>query len=522
MTIQNITQAKNDAQVTTRPPVVVVLGHVDHGKSSLLEAIREDFKITAKESGGITQHIGAYVVEIPAEPKSAEALLKGGQRFITFIDTPGHEAFSAIRSRGAKIADLAVLVVAADEGVKLQTKEAIEQAKKAGLPLVVAFNKMDKPEANLEKARQQLSAEGVVVESYGGKVPEVATSAVLKQGIKELLETILLMAELEELKADGAAPATGVVIESELDSRRGPAATLLVKKGTLRPGAVVATRSSWGKARIVEDFQGQAMEQVPPSFPCLVIGFENAPRVGEEFRVFSTQEEARAFLVPSAASLPQPSQTRPQQETFSELPTLDIIVKADAAGSLEALEQALSAIPQEQVALRFVDTGVGEIAEKDVKTAIGTKARIMGFRTKAQSSAADLAEREKVKIETFEIIYELVQRVRTLMEKNIEPELVKTELGSLKVRAVFLTDKNRQIVGGKVGSGEIRKGSKVEIFRGEEFVGQGKIVNLQKQKKDAGSAKAGEECGLQVESSEHVQEGDTLKSFIQETKQVEL
>ena len=488
--------------LVTRPPVVVVLGHVDHGKSSLLEAIRKDFKIVAKESGGITQHIGAYVATV-------------GDKSITFIDTPGHEAFSAVRARGAKVADLAVLVVAADEGVKPQTKEAIEQIKKAEIPVVVAFSKIDKPDVNLEKIKQQLSSEGIVVESYGGKVPEVATSAVSKQGIQELLETILLMAELEDLKVDSTASAKGIVIESYLDSRRGSAATLLVKEGTLTPGSIVGTKSSFGKARIVEDFEGQAMDKVPPSFPCLVIGFENPPQVGEEFEVFLSEEEARAFLAPASVVVPQ-------QEIASDLPTLDVILKVDVVGSLEVLKQALLLIPQEKVALRFVDAGVGEITETDVKTAVGTKARIIGFRIKTQSSAVNLAERENVRIETFDVIYELIQRVRTLMEKNIEPESIKTELGSLKVLAVFLTNKNRQILGGKVSFGEMRKGNKLEVFRGEDFIGNGKIVNLQKNKKDVGSIKAGEECGLIYEGSERVQEGDILKSFIQEVQQTTL
>jgi translation initiation factor IF-2 len=499
MATPNMTQIKNETTLTARPPVVVILGHVDHGKSSLLEAIYDSFKIVAKEAGGITQHIGAYVAKFEGKP-------------ITFIDTPGHEAFSAVRSRGAKVADIAVLVVAADEGVKSQTKEAIEEAKKAELPMVVAFNKIDKPEANLERVRQQLSEEGVIVESYGGKVPEVATSAVSKQGIQELLETILLIAELEELKANETTLAKGIVIESYLDSKRGAAATLLIKEGTLTPGSFIGTRSSFGKTRIVEDFTGQAMEKVLPSFPCLVIGFENPPQVGEEFEVFLSEEEARAFLTPTNVVLPQ-------LKIAEGLPTLDIILKVDVVGSLEVLEQALLAIPQEKVALRFVDAGVGEITETDVKTAVGTKARIIGFRTKAQASATVLAEREKVRIETFEVIYELIQRVRTLMEKNIEPESIKTELGALKILAVFLTDKQRQILGGKVFSGEIKKGSKLEVFRGEDFIGTGKMVNLQKNKKDVNVVKAGEECGLVYEGSERVEEGDVLKFFIKETQQ---
>jgi len=492
-------QINNETTLVTRPPIVVILGHVDHGKSSLLEAIYDSFKIVAKEAGGITQHIGAYVAEFEGKP-------------ITFIDTPGHEAFSAVRSRGAKVADIAVLVVAADEGVKSQTKEAIEEAKKAELPMVVAFNKIDKPEANLERVRQQLSEEGVIVESYGGKVPEVATSAVSKQGIQELLETILLMAEIEELKASETTLAKGIVIESYLDSKRGAAATLLVKEGTLTQGSFISTKSSFGKTRIVEDFAGEAMKKVPPSFPCLVIGFENPPAVGEEFEVFLSEEEARAFITPTNVALPQ-------LEIAEGLPTLDIILKVDVVGSLEVLEKALLAIPQEKVALRFVDAGVGEITETDIKMAVGTKARIIGFRIKAQSSATALAEREKVKIETFDVIYELIQRVRTLMEKNIEPESIKTELGALKILAVFLTDKQRQILGGKVFSGEIKKGSKLEVFRGEDFIGTGKMVNLQKNKKDVNVVKAGEECGLVYEGSERVEEGDVLKFFIQETQQ---
>ena len=317
MATPNITQVNNDAPIVTRPPVVVILGHVDHGKSSLLEAIYESFKIVAKESGGITQHIGAYVAQFEGKP-------------ITFIDTPGHEAFSALRSRGAKIADIAVLVVAADDGVKSQTKEAIKEVKKAKLPMVVAFNKIDKPEANVERVKQQLSEEGVVVESYGGKVPEVATSAVSKQGIQELLETILLMAELEELKANETTLAKGVVIESYLDSRRGAAATLLVKEGTLTPGSFIGTRSSFGKTRIVEDFEGHAMEKVYPSFPCLVIGFQKPPQVGEEFEVFLSEEDARAFVTPTNIVLPQ-------SEVKEGLPTLDIILKVDVVGSLEVL-----------------------------------------------------------------------------------------------------------------------------------------------------------------------------------------
>ena len=501
ITDQNATQV-NNAKTSTRPPVVVVLGHVDHGKSSLLEAIRKDFHITSKESGGITQHIGAYVVE------------HGGKN-ITFIDTPGHEAFSATRSRGAKVADIAVLVVAADEGVKPQTKEAIQQAEDAGIPLVVALHKVDKPGVQTEKVKQQLAEVGIYLESFGGKVPQVETSAVSKKGITELLDMILLMAELEDLKIDLSKPAEGVVIEAFMDPKRGSAATLLVQEGTLKAGDVAGTSSSFGKARILEDFQGESIEQALPSTPCLVIGFQETPQVGEKFQVFDNEEAAALFVT-------SPSSRILSKSVVEGLPTLDIVLKVDVLGSLEVVQNSLLAIPQEQVALRFVAAGVGEITENDVKTAIGTKARIIGFRTKMNAKAADLAQKEDLSVETFDVIYELVERIRALMEKNIEPETVKKELGVMKVLEVFMTNKNRQIVGGKVATGEIRKGGKISIFRNEEEVGQGKIVNLQKQKQDVGSVKAGEECGILYEGQEKVEVGDTLKTFVVESQQATL
>lgn len=476
-----------------------MLGHVDHGKSSLLEAIKEEFRITAKEAGGITQRIGAYVAEI-------------GGKSITFLDTPGHEAFSAMRSRGAKAADIGVLVVAADDGVQTQTKEAIRQAKEARIPLVVAINKADKPGAEPEKIKQQLAQEEVLVEAFGGQTPCVLTSAVSKQGIQELLEMILLIAEVEDLSADASAPARGLVIEAFLDQKRGPAASLLVLDGTLRAGDIVGTQTAWGKVKILEDSRGISAESALPSFPCLVVGLQGVPGVGEEFHVFSREEDAVKNIVPVVA------QEFHRHKAAEGVPTLDIILKADVQGSLEVVKSVLLKIPQEKIALRFVNESVGEIGESDVRTAAGTKARIIAFRAKSQAGMADLAEREGVVIETFEVIYDLIQRVRDLMEKGMAAETVKRELGSLKVLAVFLADKNRQIVGGRVGSGEILKGSKLEVTRGEQVVGQGKVVNLQKQKKDAGKAIAGEECGILYEGPEKIQQGDILRAFVIETQ----
>ena len=485
-------------RVQTRPPVVVVLGHVDHGKSSLLEAIREDFKITSKESGGITQHMGAYVVEYQGKS-------------ITFLDTPGHEAFSAMRARGANVADIAVLVVAADEGVKPQTKEAIGQAKKAGLPLIVALNKMDKPEANPERVKQELSQEEIFVESFGGKVPCIETSATSKKGISELLEMILLMADLEHKSVDFNKAGEGVVIESSMDPRRGPLATLLVQNGSVKEGDTIGTKSAIGKVRTLQDFQGTPVRAGLPAMPVLVVGFEACPQIGETFGVFESEEAARSQLVIS------PLGRRAQVIVIPPgAKTLDLVLKVDVAGSLEVLVNALLSLPQDNVFVRLVDAGVGVIGDKDVRLAQGTHARIIGFRTQLDPTAGDLAQREGIIIETFDVIYDLIQRVRTWMEQEIVQELVTVEIGALSVLAVFLTEKNRKIIGGKVTEGEVRKRSQMKIFRGEAELGAGKIINLQRDKKDAEAVQKGEECGILYEGSLKIQQGDILKFFIQE------
>jgi translation initiation factor IF-2 len=484
--------------VQTRPPVVVVLGHVDHGKSSLLEAIREDFKITSKESGGITQHMGAYVVEYQGKS-------------ITFLDTPGHEAFSAMRARGAKVADIAVLVVAADEGVKPQTKEAIEQAKKAGLPLIVALNKIDKPEANPERVKQELSQEEIFVESFGGKVPCIETSATSKKGISELLEMILLMADLEHKNIDPDKAGEGVVIESGMDPRRGPLATLLVQNGSVKAGDILGTKSAVGKVRTLQDFQGESLAAGLPAMPVLAVGFETCPQVGETFQTFESEEAARSQLAISPLGRPTQAIVIPQGAK-----TLDLVLKVDVAGSLEVLESALLSLPQEHVFVRLVSTGVGVIGDKDVRLAQGTHARIVGFRTQVDPTAGDLAFREGIVIETFDVIYDLIQKVRTWLEQEIVQELVAVDIGTLSVLAVFRTEKSRQIIGGKVMEGEIRKKSQMKIFRGEAELGTGKIINLQKDKKDTEVAQKGEECGILYEGPVKIQQGDIIKFSIQE------
>lgn len=517
---------KDQKNQISRPPVVVVLGHVDHGKSSILEAIK-DLKITAKESGGITQHIGAYEVEHQ-------------NKKITFIDTPGHEAFSAIRSRGAKVADIAILVVAADEGVKAQTIEAISHAKKAQISIIVSINKTDKPEANPEKVKRELASQDVLVESMGGEIPSVEVSAKTGQGISELLELILLVAEMEDLKTDISKAAEGVIIESYLDNLRGPTATIILQNGILKKGDILGTSSAFGKIRILENFQGEPMEEVFPSMPAIIIGFESVPGLGENFRVFATIDEAKKNIKTTSETLPEKILIEPGTKV------LNLILKVDVLGSLEAIKGILEELPQEKpstkaklvagpvphrpdavgagagVILRIVKGEVGDINESDVKLAKGAKATVVGFRVKVNPIAKNLAIREKIRIKNFDVIYDLVQTVRDSLEKMIEPEIVRTDLGKIKILVVFRTEKNRQIIGGKVIEGKVKKGTMIDVCRNEEKIGKGKIIGLQRDKKDIEEVIKGSECGILYEGNIKIEEGDILEVFYEERRKIEL
>ncbi len=492
---------KEQQNLIPRPPVVVVLGHVDHGKSSILEAIK-DLKITAKESGGITQHIGAYEIEHQ-------------NKKITFIDTPGHEAFSAIRSRGAKVADIAVLVVAADEGVKTQTIEAISHAKKAQIPIIVAINKIDKPGANPEKVKRELANQDILVELIGGKIPSVEVSAKTGKGINDLLELILLVAEMENLKADISKSAEGVIIESYLDALRGPTATLILQNGILRKRDILGTTSACGKIKILEDFQGESIEEVLPSMPSIIIGFESVPGIGENFKTFATLDEAKKNIKIISGTSSEVFSINPDKKV------LNLILKADVLGSLEAIKGVLEVLPQEKVILRIVKGEVGDMNESDIKLAKGGNAAIVGFRVKVSSVAKNLAIREKIKIKTFDVIYELIQAVRQALEKMIEPETVRTDLGKVKILVVFRTEKNRQIIGGKIIEGKIKKGA-VDVYRNEEKIGKGKIIELQRDKKDIEEILKGSECGMLYEGNIKVEEGDILVAYTEERRKIEL
>ncbi len=490
-------------KLISRPPVVVVLGHIDSGKTSLLDKIRKT-KVAEKESGGITQHIGAYQIE------------KDNKK-ITFIDTPGHEAFFQMRSRGAKTADIAVLVIDSTKGVEVQTKEAIDHIKKSQVVPIVAFNKVDRPESDPQKAKGQLEKQGIAVESVGGKIPSVNVSAKTGQGVEELLELILLIADIENFQTDISKPAQGVVIESYLDNRRGPIATLILNEGVLEPGNIVATFSAFGKIKGLENFKGEQISQALPSDPAILLGFNQAPKVGETFKLFDDLESAKAQIkAPEQKSVEEKIEIKEGQKV------LNLIIKSDVLGSIEAIENVLNNLPQEKVILKIIKSGVGQINENDIKMAGSSRALLLGFRVKANNSAQRLAEREKVRIMGFEIIYDLVEEIRKYMEKILEPEVVKTILGKLKVLVSFWSEKKRQIVGGRMTEGEIKKSVLIEVTRDGEVIDQGKLINLQKNKKDIKMASKGDEVGILYEGEKKIEKGDELIIFIKERKKGEL
>ncbi|MDO8530069.1 MAG: translation initiation factor IF-2 [bacterium] len=485
-----------------RPPVVVVLGHVDHGKSSLLEAIK-DFKITAKESGGITQHIGAY--EVDHEGKH-----------ITFIDTPGHEAFSAMRVRGASVADVALLVVDAAQSVQPQTKEAIMAIKKAEIPMIVVLNKIDLPNADPQKIKNELSKLEIFVESMGGEVPSVEVSAKEKTGITELLEMILLVAEMQDLSSDTTLPAQGLVIESYMDSLKGAVATVIVEQGILRKKDVIATDLAVAKIRQLLDFKGQPVDEVKPGSPAIVLGFGAVPSVGEKFESYESAQAAEEKIKIGAQKREINTSV---VDSDPDKKTANIILKGDVFGSLEAIEGMLKNLPQDQVILRILKSEVGDINESDAKLAEMSRAQIIGFRVKINSGVMQLMKNDtqrKVRIKTFSIIYELIQEVRNGMEKSLDQEMVRQEVGKIKALIIFFGEKNRQIVGGKITEGEIKRGVKLEVIRGDQKVGSGRIINLQRDKKDMDLLKKGDECGILFEGNVKVEAGDIIVAYVEE------
>jgi len=497
---------------TIRPPIIVVVGHVDHGKTSILDWYRKT-NVTAGESGGITQHVGAYEIE------------RGGKKFI-FIDTPGHEAFPRLRARGAKIADIGILVVAADEGVKPQTAEAIAVLKEAAIPFVVALNKTDKADANMERVKQELASEEVMVEGYGGQVPVVGVSAKTGEHMDDLLETIGLLAEMEELESAPAAPAQGVVLETEMNPRRGIAATLLVRDGTLKKGDTLVIGRAIQQIKILENFIGRPIDAAGPSSPVRVTGFERPPAVSEPFRAFVSREEAEAFVAelrPDAEDAPQQNNggAKGSPETDAGRNVFNVIVKADVFGSLEAARDALVRLSGEQITVRILWSGVGDIGEGDVKRAAATRlVTIVGFRVGTGAASRDLARAQKIKIITGDVIYDLVDRVQETIVELIPAAVRRVELGRLKVLKIFKKENGKQIIGGRVAEGTIVKGARFDLIRMREIVGAGVIAGLERERKPSDEIAQGFECGLAAEGRGQIEEGDELAVYQEETEKI--
>jgi translation initiation factor IF-2 len=491
-----------------RAPVVTVMGHVDHGKTSLLDYIRRA-KVASGEAGGITQHIGAYHVETP-------------RGMITFLDTPGHEAFTAMRARGAKATDIVILVVAADDGVMPQTKEAIAHAKAAGVPLVVAINKIDKPGANMDRVKQELVAESVVPEEYGGESPFVPVSAKTGEGIEELLEQVLLQAEVLELRAPINAPAKGLVIESRLDKGRGTVATVLVQSGTLKRGDVVLAGSSYGRVRAMLDENGKNTSEAGPSIPVEIQGLTEVPAAGEEFMVMVDERKAREiglFRQGKYRDVKLAKQQAAKMENIfdnmgeGEVRNLPIIVKTDVQGSQEALVQSLVKLSTNEVRVQVVHAAVGGISESDVNLAVASKAVIIGFNTRADASARKLAESHGVDIRYYNIIYDAVDEVKAALSGMLAPEKRETVIGQVEIRQVFSVSKVGSIAGCLVTEGAVKRTSSVRLLRNNVVVWTGELDSLKRYKDDAKEVKAGMECGLSLKNYNEIEVGDILEVF---------
>lgn len=493
-----------------RPPIVVVMGHVDHGKTKLLDAIRST-DVMSGESGGITQHIGAYQIY---------KKFKGGKekRAITFIDTPGHEAFTTMRSRGAKIADIAILVVAADDGVKLQTIEAIKIIKAAGLPFVVAINKIDKPDANLDKAKRELSDNGLIPEDWGGNTMCVGVSAITKEGIDDLLEHVLLIAELEKdnIVANPSGDALAVVIESNVDRHTGPVATLLIQNGTLHTqDYLVIDDAFYGRVRAMKSYSGKEITSALPSDPVQIIGMKAAPIIGyvvQSYKELPKHIDKKLKLTSSAAVVVTPKKSKAKDD----MPSVNIILKADTLGSLEAIANSLLKIDHPEVRINITVKDIGNITSSDVLNAEATGSYIAGFHVSAHPSAHAIATEKNVEIKYYKVIYELLDEVKARIEKLLAPLVTRVDVGDIKILAVFRTDPRSMIVGGAITEGTFTPGVKVIVLRDGQEVGTGSITGLQLGKQDATKAISGQECGIKYQGDPVIQIDDILHGYKEE------
>ena len=491
------------SSVTERPPIVAVMGHVDHGKSTLLDYIRKS-NIVDKEAGGITQHISAY--EVTAKDEN------GDNRLITFLDTPGHEAFSKMRTRGAQAADIAILVVSAEDSVKAQTLEAYNTIIESGIPYIVAINKIDRPNANIEKTKMDLVEKGIYLEGLGGDIPFVNISAKEGTGIEELLSMIILVSDLQEFIGDPSVNATGVIIEAKRDPKRGIGATCIIKDGTLKAGMFVACGEAIVNTRILESFLGKPLKEATFSSPIHLVGFESMPEVGSIFYSFDTKKEAENYIkVIKNKNLDNKTQDR---QTISNAKIIPIIIKTDVMGTIEAIEKEISKLNTEEIEFKIISKGVGAINESDLKMGnVNKESIIVGFNTKIDPSARDLNESLKVEIQTFDIIYKLIDWLKELVENRRPRQEVVEVIGSLKVLKTFGSTKGKHVVGGKVTTGRIAFGSKIRIMRRDFEISTGKIVELQINKIKAKEVLEGSDCGLQVETKIDIASGDTLEAF---------
>ena len=501
---------EDESKLTNRPPVVTILGHVDHGKTSLLDAIRQT-DVAAGEAGGITQHIGAYQVE-----------QKG--RLITFLDTPGHAAFTQMRARGAQGADIVVLVVAADDGVMPQTREAIAHAKAARVPIVVALNKIDKANANPEHVKQQLADQELVPDDWGGNTMIIPVSAKQKQGIDDLLEGILLVADNMEIKANSNGKVIGTVIEAELDKSRGVLATLLVQNGTLESTNIVVAGTAHGKLRALSDYKGKSVKKAGPSMPVAVMGLSDVPSAGDLFEVVASEREARSIVAERAEAAKSQAQARKKvslEDLFAnvqagEAKELNLIVKADVQGSLDPIVTELNKLGEGEIGIKVLYSETGNIGENDIMLAAASNAIIIGFNVQADVSARRLAEKEGVDIRLYEIIYRMTEDIEKALSGMLEPKTKEKVIGRAQVLAVFSASKFGKVAGCKVTDGELRRNAKVRLLRGDDIVYEGDMGSLRHEKEDVREVRQGYECGVGFKNFSDIQVGDQVVCYVVE------
>lgn len=489
---------KNAKKIIARPPVVVVMGHIDHGKSTLLDYIRKT-KVVEGEAGGITQHISAYEVDIETGDNN--------KRTITFLDTPGHEAFCKVRERGSRVADIAILVVSAEDGVKPQTIEALSCIKNDNLPYIIALNKIDKPGANVDRTKQNLAENEILVEGWGGTIPVVPISAKNGEGVSELLEMIILQADLLELTGNTEELAQGFVIESNLDPKKGISASLIIKNGSLEKGQFIATEGALTPVRSIENFRGESISRATFSSPIRVVGWNNLPIVGSEFTSIKTKKEAEEFA--STKIHESVDKNEKEQDTAS----LNVVIKTDTIGSLDAIDYELAKLKNDKIFIKIISQGVGNITEKDVKTAFAGNSYLVGFNVTSDKNAEVLSLRDGVEIKKFNVIYDLKDWLSQKLQEATPTEMIETVVGEAKILKTFSSNKYKHVAGGKVLSGEVKVGDNIKIFRRENEIGEGKLKELQSQKVKTSSVLEGSEFGMMLESKIEIVPGDLIKSI---------